>query len=256
MPIISIAIQKGGSGKTTTAINLAAALREMGKSVLLIDLDPQANLTQALGINGETEENIYSLIKQNATGKDVDASKAIVEKSKLSIIPSTLDLANAELELVSVYGREFMLRNILKPFKNNYDYIFVDCPPAIGMLTVNALVASDYVLIPLQAEYLPMKGVQSFMRTFHQVKKQMNNQIQVIGFLLTKYEKRKTMNRQIMEQLNAEFGNLVFDAGIRNNIALAQAQEKGVPIFQYDISSNGAQDYMQLAQEFLKRAGK
>jgi chromosome partitioning protein len=254
--IISIAIQKGGSGKTTTCVNLAAALREMGKSVLLIDLDPQANLSQAMGINGEAEENTYSLIKQNAIGKNADPSNAIIEKNKLSVIPSSLDLANAELELVSVYGREFMLKNILKPLRSSYDYIFVDCPPAIGMLTVNALVASDFVLIPLQAEYLPMKGVQSFMHTFHHVKKQMNNQIEVIGFLLTKYEKRKTMNRQIMEQLNAEFGDLVFDTGIRNNIALAQAQEKGVPIFQYDITSNGAQDYIQLAQEFLKRITK
>ncbi len=256
MPIISLAIQKGGSGKTTTAINLAAALREMGKSLLLVDMDPQANLSQALGINGEVEENIYKLIKQIAKGEDADVTTAIIKKSKLSVIPSSLDLANAELELVSVYGREFILKNILKQIKHKYDYILIDCPPAIGMLTVNALVASNYILIPLQAEYLPMKGVQSFMRTFQQVKKQMNNQLQVIGFLLTKYEKRKNMNRQVMEQLNDEFGDLVFEAGIRNNIALAQAQEKGVPIFEYDITSNGAQDYMLFAQEFLKRISK
>ena len=251
--IISLAIQKGGSGKTTTAINLAAALKELGHSVLLIDLDPQSNLTQALGINEDHKESVYELLHGLSAGSEVDANDVILQNNGLPMIPASLELANAELELVSTYGREQMLRQALEPIRNNYDFIFIDCPPAIGMLTVNALAASDYVLIPLQAEFLPLKGVESFIQFYEKMRKQVNKHLQVLGFLLTKYDHRKQMNRNVLEQLYARYGSQVFETRIRTNISLAKAQEKGVPIFQHDMTANGALDYMQLAQEFLRK---
>jgi len=253
MPILSIAIQKGGSGKTTTALNLAAALQQLGQEVLLIDMDPQANLTQSLGIRVEPEPNIYHLLKQAAMGQPPEVTNALLEVGELQLIPAALELANAELELVSVYGREKLLERILKSLQKAFDYIIIDCPPAIGMLTVNALASSDYVLMPLQAEFLPMKGIQSFMRTIQMVKGQINSRLEVLGYLLTKYDGRKSMNRNVLEQLTTDFGKQVFETKIRTNIALAHAQEWGSDIFQHDRSSKGAFDYMQLAQEVLAR---
>ncbi len=253
MKIVSIAIQKGGSGKTTTAINLAAALQQMGHTVLLVDLDPQANLTQSMGFLDERETSIYALLKQVAFGQSVDLDPVIVAANGLDLVPSALDLADAELELVSIYGREKLLRQLLKPVRERYDFIFIDCPPSVGMLTVNALAASDYVLLPLQAEFLPLKGVSSFMRLFSMIKKQVNKKLTVLGILLTKYDRRKVMNRHVLDQLTKDFGPLVFETKIRTNIALASAQQKGVDIFSYDRSANGAYDYLRLAQEFLSK---
>ena len=253
MPTLSIANQKGGVGKTTSAINLAAALQQMGHNILLVDMDPQANLTQALGLSPEIEVNIYTLIRKMAGGDRVDFKNSIQTCRKLHVLPASLDLANAELELVSVYGREKLLSQLLKPLKTQYDYIIIDCPPAIGMLTVNALTASDYVLIPLQAEFLPLKGVHSFMRTFEMVRKQLNRKLQVLGFVLTKYDQRKQMNRQVLDSLVQHYGEKVFATRIRSNIALAQAQEKGMDIFQYDPAAHGAFDYRKLAQEILQK---
>ena len=174
MPIISVAIQKGGSGKTTTTINLGAALHNAGQKVLLIDADPQANLSQSLGLKEEPEFNLYSEIKKEITGEGSDIKKAIVEiRPGFSIVPASIELADAEMELVSAYSREQVLSWILKPVVKEYDFIFIDCPHSIGMLTVNALVACDLVLIPLQAEFLPLKGVQSFMRQFNSIKKRL-----------------------------------------------------------------------------------
>ncbi len=252
MPIISLAIQKGGSGKTTTAINLGAALRDMGHKVLLIDIDPQANLSQALGVKDEPE-GIYNLIHKASSGQEAHVENIIQQSNGLDLIPSSIDLANAELELVSTYGREYILREILKPIRKNYDYIFIDCPPAIGMLTVNALSASDYVIIPLQAEYLPLEGVHSFIHTFNRIRKQLNRDLKILGFLLTKYDERKTMNRQVLNKLFAEYGEQVFDTRIRSNITLAHAQEKGKDIFTFSKSCNGAIDYNLLMNEFIER---
>jgi chromosome partitioning protein len=253
MSIISLAIQKGGSGKTTTAINLAAALQQMGHRVLLIDLDPQANLTQALGIHEEVEPNIYSEFQKAASGRKADLQSIIQQQSGLDLIPAALELAGAELELVSVYGREQLLGRMLQPLKDTYDFIFIDCPPAIGMLTVNALVASDYVLMPLQAEFLPLKGVRSFMRHFEMIQNTLNKELRILGFVLTKYDSRKVMNRNVLEQLLEEYGENVFKTRIRTNIALAQAQENGMDIFSYIPHANGAQDYAALAREFLEK---
>jgi chromosome partitioning protein len=255
--ILSLAIQKGGSGKTTTAINLAAAIQQMGKRVLIVDMDPQANCTQALGVLEEPDFGTYQLLKKEAAGEEVNAREAILTtKSGVDLIPSGLELANAEIELVSVYGREKLASQLLKPLKQSYDYIFIDCPPAIGMLTVNALAASDYVLMPLQAEFLPLNGVRSFLRSFEKIRKQIHPQLKLLGFILTKFDERKSMNRSVLQQLESEFGGKVFQTRVRTNIALAKAQEAGLDIFHFDKSSNGALDYHQLAQELLGRISR
>jgi len=252
--IISLAIQKGGSGKTTTAINLAAALQQIGHRVLVVDMDPQANCTQTLGILEDPEFGTYQLLKKEASGEEVNAMDAVIStKGGLDLIPSGVELASAELELVSVYGREQLTKQILKPLRSRYDYIFIDCPPAIGMLTVNALVASDYVLMPLQAEFLPLKGLRSFLRSLEKIKKQLSPQIKLIGFVLTKYDKRKSMNLEVLQELEREFEDKVFQTKIRTNIALAKAQEAGLDIFHFDKRSNGASDYHLLAKELLQR---
>lgn len=257
MSIISIAIQKGGSGKTTTAINLGAALQLSGKTVLLVDADPQANLSQSLGMKDEPESNLYTEIKKEITGQGSEIKKAIVEiRPGLSILPSSIELADAEMELVSVYSREQVLSWILQPIIKDYDFIFIDCPHSIGMLTVNALVACDHVMIPLQAEFLPLKGVYSFMRQFNSIKKRLNPKINLLGFVLTKFDDRKTMNHQVKEQLAATFENKVFQTHIRTGISLAKAQEAGVDIFSFDKNSNTAKDYKQLAEELLQKLNR
>jgi chromosome partitioning protein len=254
MSVISIAIQKGGSGKTTTAVNLAAALQQSGKKVLLIDADPQANLSQSLGINHEPEKNLFTALKKEISGESGNLAEVIIiTDSGLPLVPSSIELAGAELELVSVYGREQMLTWLLEPLKAEYDYIFIDCPPAIGMLTVNALTASDYVLMPLQAEFLPLKGLRSFMVHYKAIKNKLNKKIEILGFILTRYDERKTMNRQVLQALEDEFGEQVFHTHIRSNIQLAKAQEAGTDVFHFDKRSHGAEDYTALADEFLKR---
>ena len=254
MPIISVAIQKGGSAKTTTAINLGAALQRKGKKVLLVDADPQANLSQSLGVTDEPDINLFTVLKKEINGESGNIKDAIIHTdSGIDIIPSSIELAGAELELVSVYGREQMFDWILQPIVNDYDYIFIDCPPAIGMLTVNALTASDYVLMPLQAEFLPLKGLRSFMVHFKAIKSKLNKKIEILGFLLTRYDERKNMNRQVLQTLESEFGEQVFHTHIRSNIQLAKAQEAGKDIFSYDKHSHGADDYMKMAEEFLQK---
>ena len=253
MKIISVAIQKGGAGKTTTTLNLAAALREMGKKCLLIDLDPQASLSQALGVLDEPEPNIYHLLKLEASGKACKPEAAILHRSGLDLLPASLELASAELELVSVYGREHILSQILQRLTNVYDFVLLDCPPSIGMLTVNALVASHYILMPLNAEFLSLKGANSFLRHLTLIQR-LNNSITVLGFVLTRYDSRKTMTREVEDRLKQDYGvDKVFNTHVRNSIALAKAQQAGVDVFSFDQKSNGAQDYNALATEFLSK---
>lgn len=254
MSIISVANQKGGVGKTTTVINLAAALQLAGKKILLVDADAQANLSQSLNVSDEPEFNLYTEIKKEISGQGNDIKKAIVEvKPGLDIIPSSIELAAAELELVSMYGREQVLTWLLQPVANNYDFIFIDCPHAVGMLTVNALTASEFVLIPLQGEFLPLKGVYSFLKQFDLIKKKLNPKINLLGFVLTKFDERKVMNRHVQQQLETEFAGKVFQTHIRTNVQLAKAQEAGIDVFSFDKNSNASADYKHLADELMQR---
>jgi chromosome partitioning protein len=256
MSIISIAMLKGGLGKTTTAINLAAALHQLGKKVLLIDADPQANMSEALGIRDQSSPNLFSELSTIIKGESGDLARAVTTtQSGLDLVPSSIELAGAELELVSVYGREQVFTWLLEKLRDKYDYIFIDCPPAIGMLTVNALVASDYLLIPMQAEFLPLKGLRVFMQHIRTIKR-LNSKLEVLGYVLTRYDERKIMNRQIFQILEQEFENKVFQTHIRTNIQLAKAQEAGTDIFHFDKNSHGAHDYDELAKEFLVKINK
>jgi chromosome partitioning protein len=253
MLVVSLTNLKGGVGKTTMTINLAAGLQRVGKKVLLFDADPQASLSEALGIVEEPERNLFTELSKEIKGESGNLQEIIVQtRSGLSIVPSSIELAGAELELVSTYGREQVFTWMLERIIDQYDFIFIDCPPSIGMLTVNALVASDYVLMPMQAEFLPLKGLRSFMHHFKTIKR-LNKKLEILGFVLTKYDERKTMNRQILQVLEQEFGEKVFHTHIRNNIQLAKAQEAGTDIFNYDKNSHGAQDYENLAKEFLSK---
>lgn len=252
MSVISIAIQKGGSGKTTTAINLAAALQAKGKTVLIVDADPQANLTQSLGVSEDAEKNLYTELKNEMAGESSELENVIIHtKTNLPIIPSSLELASAELELVSVYGRERLFTWMLEKLRNKYDFIFIDCPPAFGMLTVNALVASDNILIPLQAEYLPLKGVYSFMHHFKIIQKKLNPKLNLLGLVLIKFDERKTMNRNVQQKLFEAYREKLFNTKIRTCIELAKAQEAGMDIFSYRKNSAATEDYLNLAEEFL-----
>ncbi|WP_010177185.1 ParA family protein [Aquimarina agarilytica] len=252
MKVISVANFKGGVGKTTTVINLAAGLKKQGKKVLLIDVDPQANLSQSLGITDEIEQSIYTVLRKEAFGEPAKLMDVKQEASGLDVIPASLDLAGAELELASVYGREQILAQLIKPLKG-YDYVLIDCPPSMGMLTINALVSSHYVLIPLQAEFLPLKGVRSFLKHLELVKK-MNKKIKLLGFVLTKFDQRKKMNQQVKLELEEEFSQkMIFNTFIRSNISLANAQEQGKDVFSYDKNANGAKDYQALTEEFLEK---
>jgi chromosome partitioning protein len=254
--IIAIAIQKGGAGKTTTALNLAAGLRDAGRRCLLIDLDPQASLSHSLGVTDEPEPNIYHLLKQEAFGKPAAPQDAIRQRCGLDLIPACLELAGAELELVSVWGREHILSQILARLQQPYDFVIIDCPPSIGMLTVNALVASEFLLMPVLAEFLSLKGAQSFLHHLETIRR-LNSRLKLLGFVLTRYDGRKTMTGEVKARLEQDCGGAsVFEANIRNSIALAKAQQSGVDIFSFDKQSNGAKDYSSLTREFLTRVGE
>jgi chromosome partitioning protein len=244
--VLSISNHKGGVGKTTSAINIGAGLNKLGKKVLLIDLDPQANLSQSLGLINQ-EKTIYGALKG-----DYKLEPVVVLKG-LDVIPSTLDLSGAEIELSSEPGREYILKELIDGIRNDYDYIIIDSPPSLGLLTINSFTAADEILIPLQAQFLAMQGLAKLVEVVEKIKSRLNKELKMGGVFITQYDGRKVLNRDVVETINAHFKSEVFKTKIRDNIALAEAPAQGLDIFRYNAKSNGAEDYMDLAQEIIKR---
>ena len=237
--VITLANFKGGVGKTTSAINIGAGLSRKRKRVLLIDLDPQFNLTQSLGVQ-EPGQTIYKALTGEQGLQPINISKG------LDLIASSLDLIKAEIELSSEFKREFLLSKLLEPIKGDYDFIIIDCPPALGLLTLNGFVASDLIFIPIEAEYLALKGYSILKEAIAKIG------LQIDKVFITKYDKRKVLNRNVTESIKEGLGDNVFNTVIRDNIALAEAPAQGVDIFTYDSKSYGAEDYKKLCNEIIK----
>lgn len=245
--IISLFNQKGGVGKTTTTINLGAALAARKKKVLLIDIDAQCNLTQSLGYDDEEEAlNIYGAIK----GKY--PLPILKKKENLDVVIGTLDLAAADLELSGEAGRDFLLKDCIKPIKDNYDYILIDCPPALNVLTLNALTVSDGVIIPVQSEFLALHGMKKLLETIDKVQSRTNSVLTITGILLTQYDSRNALCKMVEKTVRNNFEGQVFRTVIRRNVSLAEAPSQGIDIFDYEPKSNGACDYDNLANEIIK----
>ena len=249
--IIAIANQKGGVGKTTTSVNLAASLGVLEKKILLIDADPQANASSGLGINIEAVENgTYQVLEHTIAAKD-----AIVPTTSpnVDIIPAHIDLVAIEIELVDKEDREYMLKNALEPIQSSYDYIIIDCAPSLGLLTLNALVASNSVIIPIQCEYFALEGLGKLLNTIKGVQKIHNPNLDIEGLLLTMFDRRLRLSNQVVDEVRKHFSTMVFDTIIRRNIRLGEAPSYGESIIAYDATSKGAVNYLNLAQELLKK---
>jgi len=245
--IIGVANQKGGVGKTTTAINLASALGILEKKVLLIDADPQANATSGLGIE-EVNFSTYNLLENSA-----NVSECILPTTSpnVDIISSHIDLVAAEIELVDKEDREYMLREALKPIREQYDYIIIDCAPSLGLITINALTAANSVIIPIQCEYFALEGLGKLLNTIKNIQKIHNENLDIEGLLLTMYDSRLRLSNQVVEEVNAHFPEMVFETIISRNVRLSEAPSFGESILKYDAESKGAVQYVQLAEEVL-----
>ncbi len=249
--VISVANQKGGVGKTTTCVNLASYLANCGKKVLLIDMDPQGNACASLGVEiDKNKESVYEVLLGEA-----NLSEAIYPsvQENLFVVPSTVDLAGAEVDLVYMDRREYVMKEALANYKKDYDYIFIDCPPSLGLLTVNALTATDTVLIPIQCEYFALVGLGQLMNTVRLIKKHLNPNVEIEGVLLTMKDNRSNLVAQVSEEIKKYFGAKVYDTYIPRNIRLAESPSHGKPILMYDSKSKGALAYKSLCDEFLKK---
>ena len=249
--VMAIINQKGGVGKSTTAINLSAALGEMGKQVLLVDLDPQGNSSSGLGIEkSRVEHCVYDVLLNDVPVEDVIIPDVC---EGLDVIPATINLAGAEVELVAEMARENRLRDSVGSLRGKYDYVFIDCPPSLGLLTVNALVAADKLLIPIQCEFYALEGVTKLLDSMKRVKTRLNPSLDIFGVLLTMYDGRTTLSKQVVEEVSNYFGKIVFDTLIPRTVKLSEAPSFGQPITQYDPSGKGAQSYVDLAKEVINR---
>ena len=247
--VISVANQKGGVGKTTTTVNLGTILAKKGKKVLLIDADPQGNATSGLGVEKDVEMSTYDILVNETNMEDVLQDTII---KNLKLCPSNINLAGAEVELVSMMSREQRLKEKLEEVKEDYDYILIDCPPSLGLITLNAFTASDSVLIPVQCEYFALEGLGQLLNTINLVKKHLNKQIQIEGALLTMYDIRTNLSNQVVKEVKKYFENKVYKTVIPRNVRLSEAPSYGMPITEYDPKSKGAKSYIKFAKEFLK----
>lgn len=250
--VIAIINQKGGVGKSTTAVNLAAALGEQGRKTLIVDFDPQGNSTSGYGIEKEgLEACIYDALLH-----DVPAEDLVLETNckKVCLIPATIQLAGAEIELVSAMARETRLKDLLEPIKNEFDFIFIDCPPSLGLLTINALTAADSVLIPIQCEYYALEGVTKLLESMRMVKSRINKSLDTFGVLMTMYDSRTSLSNQVVEEVRNYFGDKAFKTLIPRTVKISESPSFGEPVITYAPSNKGSKAYMNLAKEVIKRA--